>query len=570
MVTLIEQARAVRPDALVLTVDNGDLLQGSAMATLMATQAHLARHPITECLTLAGYDAIGLGNHDIDHGLHVTQRVLGGLDCPVLSANLQTDALPCLRPYAMLHRELRGDDGALHPICVGITSVLPEETRIWNFAQMARTDRFTDPVARLAALIPQMKAEGADLIVVLAHTGIAEETATDRHENFALAIARLPDVTAIVCGHTHLGLPGPDHRGIAGVEADIGKLHGVPAVMPGFGARSLGLIDIKLARTKGGWQLRDSRSALQMAGDHTPEHPDILRATRAASKLTQAQLSEPVGHTDTHLHSFFAHLCTDDATHLVAHSMKRTIERAGLATDYHALPILVAASTTASGGAAGAQNFLNVPPGAISRRHVSVLLPYCDTVWAVCVTGAEVLEWLERSAIAVDHLAQATSDQMVMRADVPGFQFDVMYGLTVTFDPTQPPRYAPTGQLIDPQAHRVASALWKGTPLDPAQHFLVAASSFRLAGGGAFPGLGPDRIALRTDVTLTTAVMNALAESTPPPLPSDTWRFKKELGVTTIVHTAPQAMQHLHQIADLCPEPLGTTDSGFLKLRISL
>ncbi|MCR8825046.1 5'-nucleotidase C-terminal domain-containing protein [Pseudosulfitobacter koreensis] len=570
VVTLIEQARAARPDALVLTVDNGDLLQGAAMADVMTTPAHLAQHPVADCLTLGGYDAIGLGNHDIDYGLRITQRLLGGLNCPVLCANLETETMPCLRPYALLQHDIRGDDGQMHPICVGVTSVLPEETRIWNFARMAQADRFSDPVVRLAALIPQMKAEGADLIVVLAHTGIAEDTATDRHENFALAIARLPDVTAIVCGHTHLALPGPDHDGIAGVDAGTGHLHGVPAVMAGFGARALGVIDLQLVRSDAGWQVRHAHSTRQRAGDDTAEHPAILRATHAASALTEAHMAAPVGHADEHLHSFFAHICADGATHLLAHSMKRTVARAARGTDVAALAVLVAASTTASGGAGRAQNFLNVPPGAVSRRQVSIALPYSDTVWAACATGAEVLEWLERSAVAFNQLGPAPPDQMVMRADVPGFQFDVIYGLEVTFDPTQPPRYAPTGRLIDPSAHRVATARWQGVPLDPRQRFLVVANSFRLAGGGAFPGLAPDRIALRTDTTLTSAVIDALAEGAPPPLPTDTWRFKKGLGVSAIVHTSPQAIHHLDQIAAHAPQPLGTTDDGFLKLRISL
>ncbi|ASM73568.1 MULTISPECIES: 5'-nucleotidase C-terminal domain-containing protein [Roseobacteraceae] len=570
VVTLIEQARAARPDALVLTLDNGDLLQGAAMADVMTTPAHLAQHPITACLALAGYDAIGLGNHDVDHGLHVTHRLLKGANCPVLSANFESAALPFLRPYTLLRRKVRGDDGALHPVCIGVISALPEQTGVWNYLQLNQSARIVDPMARLAALIPQMKSEGADLIVVLAHAGIVPDTAADRDENFALSAARLPDVTAIICGHTHLSLPGPDHRDVDGVDANSGQLDQVPAVMPGFAARALGVIDIKLERTTNGWQVCDSHCTLHATSEDTPEHPAILQATAAASRLTQAHMGEPVGHTDMHLHSFFAYVRADHATHLLAHGMKRAVRIAVRDTAYQSLPILAATCTTAKGGTAGPQNFLNVPPGVIQRRHVAMILPYSDMVWAVCATGAEILEWLERCAIAFEHLRPDIPDQTLTRRDVPGFLFDVISGLTVTFDPTQPPRYCAAGRMINPRARRVASAHWNGSPIDHDQQFLVAANSFRLAGGGGFPGLSPDKIALRTDVSVTAAALHALAEGPAPAMAADTWRFKTGLGVTAVLQTAPEAMPLLDQIADLAPAHVGITDAGFLKLRISM
>ncbi|UOA25994.1 5'-nucleotidase C-terminal domain-containing protein [Pseudosulfitobacter sp. DSM 107133] len=570
VVTLMERARTEAGDALVLTFDNGDLLQGSAMAEVMASPAHIAQHPIAECLTLAGYDAIGLGNHDLDHGLSVAHRLLRGISCPVLSANFESSALPFVRPYTLLHREVRGSDGVLYPLCIGVTSALPEQTKLWNYRQLGQSSRFVSPVPRLAELIPRMKAEGADLIVVLAHAGATAANAPDRKENFALAAARLPEVSAIVCGHTHLKLPGPDHRGIPGVDADVGLLHNVPAVMPGFAANALGLIDIKLERAPAGWQIRDSRSSLRTAGAAVPEHPAILRTVSDANKLTQSHMAEPVGHTNMYLHSFFAHARADHATQMLALGMQHAIRTAARGTGLGHLPILAASSTVAKGGMPGPQNYLDVPPGAILRRDMSRIFPYSDRVWAICATGAQILEWLERSAVAFTHLTPDRPDQALIRPDVPGFQFDVICGLNVTFDPTQPARYSPTGQLIAPRARRVASAHWNGTPLDPKQQFLVAANSFRLSGGSAFPGLSPDKVAVRTEVSVITAAINALAHDPIPAKNPDAWRFKPGLGVTARLETAPQAERHLEHIAELAPIPIGLTDRGFLNLRLTL
>lgn len=570
VLTLMEQARTEAGDALVLTFDNGDLLQGSAMADVMASPAHIAQHPIAKCLSLAGYDAIGLGNHDLDQGLPVAHRLLRAMSCPVLSANFESAALPFVRPFALLHREVRGSDGVLYPLCIGVTSVLPEQTKVWNYRHLDQSARFASPVPRLAELIPVMKTKGADLIVVLVHAGAAADSAPDRDENFALDVARLPDVSAIVCGHTHLKLPGPDHQGIAGIDADTGLLHGVPSVMSGFAARTLGLIDINLERGPEGWQIRSSRSSLREANVVIPEHPAILQTVAAASKLTQAPMAEPAGHTHKYLHSFFAGARADHATQILASGMRYAIRTAARGTGVGHLPVLAATSTVAKGGALGPHNYLDVPPGAILRRDVSKISPYCDRVWAIRATGAQIIEWLERSAIAFTHLSPDRPDQALLRSDIPGFQFDVICGLDITFDPTQPPRYSPSGQLISRRAHRVASVRWSGKPLDPKQQFLVAANSFRLSGGGAFPGLTPDKVAMRTDISVTAAAISVLAQSLLPAKDPDAWQFKTGLGVTALLETAPRAEPHLDQIARLAPTPVGFTDNGFLNLRLTL
>src|SRR6056297_1637946 len=59
-----------KDEATTLLFDNGDFLQGNPLADhVFATQSAQGIHPIAAAMNEIGYDAITLGNHDLDHGV---------------------------------------------------------------------------------------------------------------------------------------------------------------------------------------------------------------------------------------------------------------------------------------------------------------------------------------------------------------------------------------------------------------------------------------------------------------------------------------------------------------------
>ena len=73
-----------------LLFDNGDLLQGTPMADVLAsdwkhglTQAH----PVMQTLTQLGYDGATLGNHDFNFGLPYLEAALSSAGFPIICAN---------------------------------------------------------------------------------------------------------------------------------------------------------------------------------------------------------------------------------------------------------------------------------------------------------------------------------------------------------------------------------------------------------------------------------------------------------------------------------------------------
>ncbi|MFC6582894.1 hypothetical protein [Sulfitobacter aestuariivivens] len=84
LATLINTARAEaqKENQLCMLLDNGDLLQGCAMGDWLARRPVAADHPAIAAMNALNYDAIGIGNHDLDFGLDYLRRVARQMHAP--------------------------------------------------------------------------------------------------------------------------------------------------------------------------------------------------------------------------------------------------------------------------------------------------------------------------------------------------------------------------------------------------------------------------------------------------------------------------------------------------------
>jgi 2',3'-cyclic-nucleotide 2'-phosphodiesterase / 3'-nucleotidase len=544
LATLAARARedAAARGAGCLLVDNGDLLQGNALASWQARQAVGPDHPLVRSLNAMAYDALGVGNHDLDFGLDYLRAVAARLKMPVLCANLSVPGgtLP-LRPWALARVALPGAGN----LRVGLVSVLPEETASWNRHVLPEGTRIEPARDAIARAIPAMRAAGAELIVLLAHFGIGGAGTEE-----ARGLAGLPGIDAVVAGHTHLRLPGPDHAGLTGVDADRGLLGDRPAVMPGANACDLAVLDLDLARRPGGgWQVAGHTARL--VGNHggVPPETAVLAACTLAHEKTRARLAAPVGRISGRLHNYFALAAPTATCALTARAKARVVRAAVAGTPDADLPLLAGAPAHSAGGREGPGNFIDIPPGEVLRRHVVALSPHANHIWAVRITGAGLCKRLEEAARVFALQREDASDQLICDLDVPSFTFDTIYGASCRIDPRRPP-----GQ-------RIVRLEYEGQPVEPDQRFLLATSQFR-AGG--------DEVALRSAVPLTRTLTEAIADPADPWPPHLPWQFADTGGMRAVFRTAPAALDLLDEIAPLSPEPLGIDDEGFARVRVTV
>lgn len=575
--TLIAQARQEVAGAILL--DNGDFLQGSPLGDYVA-RTKLRPHPMIRAMRHLGYDAVNLGNHEFSHGIDLLTDAVSDAPFAVLSANTVTRAESplgkVLKPWTIIDRHLSDGQGRVHLVRVGLVGVLPPETEIWDRHAIDGQIRVHPMKQAVARHIPDLRAAGADVIVVLAHCGPSAEIDGSGGAEGALDIATVDGVDTLIMGHVHMVFPGPVPIAVAGIDPQAATLHGKPAVMPGFFGSHLGVIDLYLDQNGGRWQVVGHRVAARPIASRDPDGrpkglvpPDTALSTLVSPvhEATRAWVRKPVGHNVRAIHSFFA-MVTDCVSVQIVNQAQAAYVKDRLSDGPLAhLPVLSASAPFKAGGLGGPENYTFIPPGDILLRHVADLYIHPNTIMALRMSGADLRNWLEWSVRGYRQVTPGQADQPLLRPELPSFVYDTIGGLTYEIDLSAP--------AVDQGGQRIRNLRWQDAPLDPAQEFILATNSYRGSGNG---GYIPDTIAgvVLDDQTanrdiLTAYIERTLAETGAPMRPqAPCWRFSTLKDTSVVFDTSPLAGAFLSNQTRLALTPLNRSDTGFLRLRLSL
>ncbi len=233
--TLIKQIRATTPNVLVL--DAGDVFQGTPYFN--EYKGFLDYRLMSMC----GYDAGTLGNHDFDNGVDALVAAMAEAKFPFLNCNLDTKGAPALasrlRPYVV--RSFPG-------VKVGITGLIVDFKGLVSAKNHLGVD-WRDPVESVKPVIRHLReVEKVDLVVVLSHLGhdLHGYAVDDLH------LAKLvPGIDVIIGGHSHTFLDAPVKVG----ETEIFQV--------GFAGVNLGRMDFAV---RGGVKMASSGMAVPVLG----------------------------------------------------------------------------------------------------------------------------------------------------------------------------------------------------------------------------------------------------------------------------------------------------------------
>ncbi|WP_349370936.1 bifunctional 2',3'-cyclic-nucleotide 2'-phosphodiesterase/3'-nucleotidase [Salinarimonas sp.] len=541
------RAEAEAAGAAVLVCDNGDLLQGAALGDLIGGEglAEGETHPMIAALAALGCDAATPGNHEFNYGLPFVEAAYGAAPFPVVCANVaRADGTPLFAPFVVIERALPGEAA---PLRIGITGCLPPQIALWDKALIADKLVVRDMVDALAETVPALRAAGAEVVVVLCHSGIQGGRREGGEENAAVFVAQIPGIDAMVTGHLHRVFPGgTEFADIPGVDIEAGTLHGVPAPMPGFHGSHVAIVDLDLARADDRWRVVRGESAVRPVPPLPEPAPEaarpVLAATAGAHARTLAHARKPVGETLAPIDTYFTVLGDDGDLALLAAAQEAFVRARIAGTALADLPLLSAAAPFLAGGRGGPEAYTDVPAGPLAMRDLAALYPYPNAVCAVRMTGADIVAWLERAAGLFARIDPAERGPQILRDRLfPSYHFDMIRGLGYVIDPTRPSRFDRDGGLADPTARRVRDIVFEGRPLRDDDVFLVATNTYRAGGGGRFCGGR-----LETVFTSTTLVREALrdfvAASGPLTLADRlTWRLDLPAGCEILYATGPGA-----------------------------
>ena len=181
----------------LILLDNGDILQGDPLVYYYNYVDTTRTHIVADILNYTGYDAATAGNHDIEAGHSVYDRVRREYSFPLLAANAVKEGTgePYFEPYTIIKKA-----GRKVLIFGLITPSVPE----WLPASLYAGIRFDDMVETARKWMPAMKSEKPDVIVGLFHSGMGDEDETAGDENSSIAVAvNVPGFDVIFCGHDH-------------------------------------------------------------------------------------------------------------------------------------------------------------------------------------------------------------------------------------------------------------------------------------------------------------------------------------------------------------------------------
>lgn len=438
--TLVKKLRSER--AHTLMVDSGDCLQGTPLTYHSARIDTKPTNPMVLAMNYMNYDAFCVGNHEYNYGIPYIMKARGEAHYPFLSGNIfkpGTDE-PIYTPYII--KEVAGAKVAI----LGFTT---PGVAVWDRRHVAGKQDFRDIVASAKRWIPEVKAKGADAIIVIIHSGLGAPydatfggySATEGipEENVCAQMAdTFPEIDAILLGHSHKDLPKLVRNGVLLVQAKK------------WGER-LAVVDLHLSKEKGKWHVVTKDSTTLDTAKVTPA-PEILAEVKKAHEATTAYVNTVIATSTTEWSSADARIKDSPIMDLI-----NEVQRAKTGAQLSAVSVF-------NGDA-------KLPKGKITVSDIASLYVYENTLTEVELTGQQLHEYLENSA---RYFKPYQPGGEVFDNEVPAYNYDMVQGVNYTIDVTKP------------EGSRITELTYQGKPVADGQKFTMALNSYRQNGGGGY------------------------------------------------------------------------------------
>ena len=487
--TLIEQARKENPNTLL--VDNGDLIQGTPLGTYKALINPVKAdeiHPVYKIMNALGYDIATFGNHEFNYGLPYLKQIIQKANFPYVNANVYVDDkdsnpdndVNAFTPYKILNKTYTDESGAAQTVKIGVLGLVAPQITEWDKNNLEGKVITKDLVATAEKYVPQMKKDGADLVVVMAHSGFnGSAQANVLAEDAIYPLSKVPGIDAITFSHTHKIFPAASESALdalfkdstgkpyPGVDNAKGTINGVAAVQAGYGGANLGQIDLTLSKTNGKWTVTQTQSSTKAIYD-TAAKKSLVDADPAMEALVKAEhegtlsyVNSPIGTTTAPIHSYFALVQDDPSVQIVTAAQKEYVKAyvGKNLPQYANLPIL-SVGAPFKAGRNGPEEYTDIAKGPLAIKSAGDLYLYDNTLKAMLVKGSVIKEWLEMSAGKFNQIDPAkTGEQALLNPSFAVYNFDVIDGVTYQIDVTKPAKYKPDGTVNDASSTSITALI---------------------------------------------------------------------------------------------------------------
>ncbi|HEX2706294.1 MAG TPA: 5'-nucleotidase C-terminal domain-containing protein, partial [Candidatus Lustribacter sp.] len=454
--TLIKAVRAERGARSCLTIDAGDTIQGTPLSYYYAVIDPItggSTHPMAAAMNAVRYDAAALGNHEFNYGMDTLRAFERQCRFPLLAANAVgwRSGRPVFRPYVIRRVHVPGHE----PVRVGILGLVTPGVAIWDKANVEGRVRFPGIVEQARVYVPRLRAAGADVVIVSAHSGADTSSsygdALPYPENASTLLAeQVRGIDAILVGHAHKEIA---QRFVTNTATGRQVLLSEPYY---WGAR-VTVMDLALERTRGRWRVVQS-SATLLNSNAVPEDPAIAALVRPAHERVLTYVNSPIGSCLQAMSAATSRYEDTAAMDFINVVQAGAVKAALAGTPEAALPVLSIAAPFNKAAA--------IPQGEVTVRDVAGLYIYDNTLLGIVLTGEQIRAYLEKSA---EYFKQVTGPGPFAADDVtnavtpsapggtPDYNYDILGGLDAALAYDIDIAAAPGG--------RITNLLYGGSPV---------------------------------------------------------------------------------------------------------
>ncbi len=489
----------------LILLDNGDIMQGQPVNYYSNYVADKDTNIVAKVLNYMCYDAAAFGNHDVETGHHVYDKMIRELNCPLLAANVVNTATdsPYVTPYVVFER-----DGVKIAVLGLLTPAIPNwlDEKLWSGM---RFEPIVEAARKWIKIINEK--EKPDVVVGLLHSGWDGGITTSRYsENAARATAESVDgFDVIFFGHDH-------RKRKAILKSQSGR--DVLCLDPTNSALNVSDVQVELTVKEGRVTEKKISGEVHDICNEPVDEVFVKRFSKETDEIAQ-YVSRNIGVASDELSTrdcFFGNSAFTDIV------LNMELELTGADVAFNA-PL---------------QFDAKLSKGPILMGDMFKLYRFENKVCVLRMTGEEIRKHLEMSYDQWVNTMKTENDHIMLLNDENAtdmqrfgfkyftFNFDSAAGIDYEVDVTKP------------DGHKVRILrMSNGSKFDPKRTYRVAMNSYRANGGGELltkgAGISLDELPQRKEFESSKDLRQYLAEYIQKKgyignTPNSNWRFVPE------------------------------------------